>query len=861
MDINAAYREVGTYRGAAEICGTTAKTVKRIVEAAERTDQPGSVVHNYDDLRSIVVERVAKTQGRITAKRLLPIATAARYTGSARNFRRLVADAKATWRVDHHRGRRPEVWAPGDVLVFDWGEIGPLYVFCAVLAWSRSRFVSFADNLSADATLAALAACFEELGGVPTTALTDRMGCLKGGTVAEVVVPTANYVRFATHYGFRPDFCEGQDPASKGLAENLVGYAKTDLMIPAELTVGDLAAANTAGRAWCVEVNAAVHSEIAAVPAERLVSECQLLGPLPSLRAQIGKLVIRNVDRLSCIRFGSARYSVPTRHIGKQVEVRVTSGVVQVVLLGAVIAEHVVVSPGEASVNDDHYGGARPAARRAVRARDLRSHRVERLAEGSRAHPVGPGEGSRQRRLVTETRALGDLFDRRTGRDEFGPGPIESGVDDQPSRGGPEVFAAMAMKGSRRHGDRVGQLHDSDPPVGLAMNLAQHGGLGGVAGPGPIGRRVGRLAPAPQRHHDVSAHRQRHVGAAVLLHQRQRQIHPRRHPARGPDVVVAHHQAVAFEHDRRVDGRQQIPPRPVGGGPSPGQQPQPGQHERPAAHRGDALGVAGGRPDRRQHRPVGEQRHQCLRRRSGHDERVDARPDAVVEAAGVQGHARRRGDLAAGSHDIDRVGPRSMHVGLGEHVARPHHVETLNPGVDDDHDRPSSASGSFGHEHVIPANAGARIDQLGLTIPDPFPSFGSYVMAVIDGTTLYTSGHVPFDGTALITGKLGDDLSIEEGAQAARLAALSLLATLRAELGRLSRVRQILHVTGTVNAAPHFVDHTAVIDGASDLLVDVFATRGQHARLAVGVNSLPADMALEVQAVIALHPRNGDHDA
>lgn len=367
MDINAAYREVGTYRGAAEICGTTPKTVKRVVEAAERTGPAERVVHNYDDVRAIVVARVAKTQSRITAKRLLPVAVAAGYEGSARNFRRLVAEAKAGWRIDHHRGRRPGVWAPGDVLAFDWGEIGPLFVFCAVLAWSRWRFVFFADNLGSGATLAGLAACFEELGGVPRTALTDRMGCLKGGTVAGVVVPTADYVRFATHYGFRPDFCEGQDPASKGIVENLVGYVKSDLMIPAELTVTDLAAANAAGRSWCVEVNAAVHSEIAAVPAERLLTEGPLLGSLPSLRAQIAKLVIRKVDRLSCIRFGSARYSVPTRHIGKQVEVRVVDGVVEVVLLGAVIAEHTVVSPGEASVNDDHYGGARPAPRRAVR--------------------------------------------------------------------------------------------------------------------------------------------------------------------------------------------------------------------------------------------------------------------------------------------------------------------------------------------------------------------------------------------------------------------------------------------------------------------------------------------------------------
>lgn len=368
MDINAAYREVGTYRGAADICGTTPKTVKRVVATGERTSPgAGLVAHNYDVVRDIVVERVTKTQGRISAKRLLPVAAAAGYAGSARNFRRLVAEVKAAWRVDHHRGRRPGVWTPGDMLVIDWGEIGPLSVFCAVLAWSRWRFVFFADNQRSDTTLTALTACFEALGGVPKTVLSDRMGCLKGGTVAGVVVPTADYVRFATHYGFRPDFCEGGDPESKGLVEHLVGYVKSDLMIPAELSVADLVGANTAGREWCVEVNAAVHSEICAVPDERLTKERDLLGALPSLRARIGRLVIRKVDRLSCVRFGSARYSVPTRHIGRQVEVRVVDGVVQVILLGAVIAEHACVSPGEASVNDDHYGGARPAPARAVR--------------------------------------------------------------------------------------------------------------------------------------------------------------------------------------------------------------------------------------------------------------------------------------------------------------------------------------------------------------------------------------------------------------------------------------------------------------------------------------------------------------
>ena len=85
-------------------------------------------------------------------------------------------------------------------------------------------------------------------------------------------------MRFAAHYGFRPDFCEAADPESKGIVENLVGYAKTDLMVP-QAPFGDLAAANAAAAAWCAEVNGAVHSEICAVPAERLVTERELLGP------------------------------------------------------------------------------------------------------------------------------------------------------------------------------------------------------------------------------------------------------------------------------------------------------------------------------------------------------------------------------------------------------------------------------------------------------------------------------------------------------------------------------------------------------------------------------------------------------
>jgi transposase len=365
MDIKAAFNEVGTYRGAAAMCGTTDKTVKRVVTGTEGAEPLRG--HNYDDVEGLVADKVRKTKGRISAKRLLPVAKAAGYEGSARNLRRLVAKAKSDWRREHHRGRRPGVWVPGDVLAIDWGEIGPLHVFCAVLAWSRVRFVAFSDREDADTTLRFIAECLESLGAVPHVVLSDRMGCLKAGIVADVVVPTADYVRFATHYRFRPDFCLGDDPESKGLVENLVGYVKSDLMVPEELSVADLAGANEKAVAWCAEVNGVVHSEICAVPAERLEKERQVMGELPSLRASIGKRVFRKVDRLSCVRFSSGRYSVPLTHIGEQIELQVRDGRVLVLVSGEIVADHDLVAPGESSVKDEHYGGPRPTPRRQAR--------------------------------------------------------------------------------------------------------------------------------------------------------------------------------------------------------------------------------------------------------------------------------------------------------------------------------------------------------------------------------------------------------------------------------------------------------------------------------------------------------------
>jgi len=368
LDILSAYRELGSYRAAAGLCGTTPKTVRRIVERRgrpplERPPRPKTT----DPLAALIAERVRATDGRISAKRLLPACRAAGYAGSARHLRRAVAIAKADWRRDR-RVYRPWQAVPGEHLAIDWGSEGSLHVFCAVLVWSRVRFVRFALDESQATTLALLAECFETLGGVPAVVLADRMGCLKGGVVANVVVPAPGYVTFAAHYGFRPDFCEAADPESKGVVENLVGYAKADLLIPGAPFV-DLTTANSAAVAWCVETNGAVHSETAAVPAERLAVERAVLGRLPTLRPAPVPTAARTVDRLRTVRYGSARYSVPGAFIGRRVDLVVVGGELVVSAAGSEIARHRIVGPGEMSLVDVHYGRAAAAPVRAIRPR------------------------------------------------------------------------------------------------------------------------------------------------------------------------------------------------------------------------------------------------------------------------------------------------------------------------------------------------------------------------------------------------------------------------------------------------------------------------------------------------------------
>ncbi len=141
--------------------------------------------------------------------------------------------------------------------------------------------------------------------------------------------------------------------------------------------------------------------------------------------------------------------------------------------------------------------------------------------------------------------------------------------------------------------------------------------------------------------------------------------------------------------------------------------------------------------------------------------------------------------------------------------------------------------------------------ELGLNLGTPNAPVGSYVPTVQTGNLLYVSGQIPTreDGTRP-SGKLGDDVSVEEGYEAARLCAVALLAQVKAALGSLDRVTRVVKVNGYVNATPDFVQPPAVVNGASDLLVAVFGDAGKHARAAVGVASLPAGVPVEVEMVV-----------
>lgn len=383
------YEELGSYRAVGAVVGCDHKTVKAWLERSRRGPAAAVVARSRatDPYLSLIRDRVEKTEGRVRTKRLLKLLRAAGYRASLRTLQRALRVEKRSWQQRQRRVYRPWVSAPGDFLIVDWGEVGKvptsagprkLYCFCAVLGWSRWRYVRFFTCQRFQVLAQGLAGCFEALGGVPAHVMFDNAKTVTVDFVAGLSVLNAELVRLATHYRFTPVPAAAADPESKGKVEALVRYVKSNL-VPEE-GFAALEEANREAENWCQEVNAEVHEETRAVPAQRLEEERPLLRRLVE-RPPVATGENRKVDHLSTVRLGSARYSVPARLRGEVVQVLVDGDEVRVLHQGSEVALHRLQPPGGASIQDDHYPTPAPTGLRPLRPRHPAEVRFLELGE------------------------------------------------------------------------------------------------------------------------------------------------------------------------------------------------------------------------------------------------------------------------------------------------------------------------------------------------------------------------------------------------------------------------------------------------------------------------------------------------
>jgi hypothetical protein len=242
-----------------------------------------------------------------------------------------------------------------------------LSFFGSVLGYSRHRQLTFCCSERFPALAIGLASNLEQLGGVPAKILFDNPKTVTLSDVAGAAVLNPELVRLAAHYRFRPQTTAFYDAPSKGKAEALVRFTKSDL-IPFE-GFGSLDEANASAAVWLREVNSRPHSETRRPPVELLERERPLLRSLPALRPAVACGERRKVDRLATVRFVSARYSVPHRLVGETVEVRATDRELTVLYEGVPVAHHPLLAPGECSIEDGHYPSPPPTGTRRLRAR------------------------------------------------------------------------------------------------------------------------------------------------------------------------------------------------------------------------------------------------------------------------------------------------------------------------------------------------------------------------------------------------------------------------------------------------------------------------------------------------------------
>jgi transposase len=372
MEIFEAFDLTGTAWSAAQLTGCDAKTVARYVAVREaggdplaRTARPRLI----DAFMPKIEELVDRSKGKIRADVAYRKITAMGYRGSQRSTRRAVAEVKAAWRAGRRRRYRPWVPEPGMWLQWDWGD-GPriggrkTQLFSGWLAWSRFRVVIPAW----DQQLGTLTWCLDQAlraaGGAPTYLLTDNPRTVTVDRVAGIAVRHPEMVALGRHYGCTVETCVPFDPQSKGGVEATVKIAKADL-VPSEANLlpayRGFAELEEACREFCGRVNGRVHRETAAVPADRLAAEREMLHPLPAQPYVLALGEERLVGDDQTIRFGSVRYSTPPGHAGTRVWCRVAGQELVITARAArgaaEIARHRLSTPGSPSILDEHYPG------------------------------------------------------------------------------------------------------------------------------------------------------------------------------------------------------------------------------------------------------------------------------------------------------------------------------------------------------------------------------------------------------------------------------------------------------------------------------------------------------------------------
>ncbi|MST31931.1 IS21 family transposase [Acidimicrobiaceae bacterium USS-CC1] len=372
MEVLEAYDLTLSLRSAAMLCGVDHHTVARYVAAREAGLDPlglapparGSVT---DPFAEKIIEWIDRSQGRIRADVVHRKLDSLGYQGSERTTRRVVAALKREWRRTNARAYKPWIPEPGLWLQWDYGD-GPVVggrktvLFCAWLAWSRFRVILALPDRTLPSVIAAWDRCFRILGGAPTYLLTDNEKTVTDRHVARLAVRNPKIVSAAVYYGVSVRTCVPADPESKGGSESTVRLAKADV-VPTDANLlaayDTFAALEEACTAAMERFNTRVHAVTRRVPAEMLTVEREHLHPVPAEAYTVAFGESRAVSWSSTVNYGGARYSVPYTLRDTRVWVRVAGETVVIVADGpggaAEVARHPHLSPGGASIRDEHY--------------------------------------------------------------------------------------------------------------------------------------------------------------------------------------------------------------------------------------------------------------------------------------------------------------------------------------------------------------------------------------------------------------------------------------------------------------------------------------------------------------------------